>query len=74
MNQSRLRSFSTSRIISKTNNNNAATSTVPFDIANLNKVEFNFPLTRDNILKVEHRRKILNYLRLEQTQFIQLGK
>lgn len=68
-----IRTFATSARAAKTKNANFSGAVVPFDIANLSKVEFNFPLTRNNLIKVEFRRKILNYLRLEQNQFSQLG-
>lgn len=35
--------------------------------------EFDFPLTRSTIMKVEKRREVLHYLRLEEYQFKDLG-
>lgn len=36
--------------------------------------EFNFPLTRSTLLKMDKQRDFLHYLRLEQLQFKDLGK
>ncbi|KAL8292948.1 hypothetical protein RQP46_000642 [Phenoliferia psychrophenolica] len=41
----------------------------PMDIMGAMKQPFDFPLTRDTILKLESRREFLHYLRLEQFQF-----
>lgn len=43
-----------------------------FDMLELSNTEFNFPLTRPTLLKVEYRRTILRYLRLEEVQFKEL--
>lgn len=44
----------------------------PMDIQSMQ--EFNFPLTRPAILLNEQRRIILNFLRLEEFQFKELGE
>lgn len=43
------------------------------DVMSLVGKDFDFPLTRDTILKLETRRQFLHYLRLEQFQFKDLG-
>lgn len=48
----------------------------PLDITNLLAPgqQFDFPLTRPTILKMEQRRDFLHYLRLEHLQFKDLGQ
>ncbi|KAM0792276.1 hypothetical protein ACM66B_004967 [Microbotryomycetes sp. NB124-2] len=41
----------------------------PMDMSNMLSQPFDFPLTRDTILKMEKKREFLHYLRLEQLQF-----
>ncbi|KAK4053775.1 37S ribosomal protein S24, mitochondrial [Microbotryomycetes sp. JL201] len=41
----------------------------PLDMANMLGQPFDFPLTRDTILKMEKKREFLHYLRSEQLQF-----
>lgn len=48
----------------------------PLDIANLvgpSAPQFDFPLTRPTLLKLDKQRQILHYLRLEHLQFPELG-
>lgn len=44
------------------------------DIAQMSSQQFDFPLTRPTLLKMDKRRDFLHYLRLEQLQFRDLGK
>jgi hypothetical protein len=46
----------------------------PMDVMLMGSEEFSFELTRPTILKMEKRRTMLHYLRLEQDQFKQLGQ